>query len=277
MRHLLTKPAMALSRKLPRSSIMSSPKGVLSAGIDADRFAKIASRSARRKRTDIVICFDSNDRFVQVLSADLAPVRRLAPPSRRLMTWLAIVGLAALALAMVSDDRSMIDRLMAAPDMWLAAAGSLLTAVSAAAAAFQLSLPDRKPAWALLPIPPALLWIGASGIGCLRPRFIAGTSPMSIGDSDNCLVFILSFSLPLSLLLIVMLRQGFSLRPNLTAVVGGLTCASAAATLLNFVHPYDATASDLAVHAAAVGIVVLANALFGSRILTSEISSTAIT
>ncbi|MGB6751953.1 MAG: NrsF family protein [Xanthobacteraceae bacterium] len=218
-----------------------------------------------------MICSDSNDRFVQVLSADLAPVCRLAPPSRRLMTWLAIVGLAALALAMVSDDRSMIDRLMAAPDMWLAAAGTLLTAVSAAAAAFQLSLPARKPAWALLPIPPALLWIGASGIGCLRPWFIAGTSPMSIGDSDNCLVFILGFSLPLSLLLIVMLRQGFSLRPNLTAVVGGLACASAAATLLNFVHPYDA-----AVHAAAVGIVVLANALFGGRILTSEISSTAI-
>ncbi len=94
---------------------------------------------------------------------------------------------------------------------------------------------------------------------------------MSIGDSDNCLVFILGFSLPLSLLPIVMLRQGFSLRPNLTAVVGGLACASAAATLLNFVHPYDA-----AVHAAAVGIVVLANALFGGRILTSEISSTAI-
>ncbi|MGA9894654.1 MAG: hypothetical protein WA869_21850 [Alloacidobacterium sp.] len=38
MRHLLTKTAMALSRKLPRSSIMSSPKSVLSAGIDADRF-----------------------------------------------------------------------------------------------------------------------------------------------------------------------------------------------------------------------------------------------
>jgi hypothetical protein len=223
-----------------------------------------------------MICSDSNDRFVQVLRADLTPVRRLAPPSRRLMIWLAIVGLAALALAMVSDDRSMVDRLMAAPDMWLAAAGSLLTAVSAAAAAFQLSLPDRKAAWALLPIPPALLWIGASGIGCLRPWFIAGTSPMSIGDSDNCLVFILGFSLPLSLLLIVMLRQGFSLRPNPTAVVVGLACASAAATLLNFVHPYDATASDLAVHAAAVGIVVLAHALFGGRILTSEISSTAI-
>jgi hypothetical protein len=98
---------------------------------------------------------------------------------------------------------------------------------------------------------------------------------MSIGDSDSCLVFILGFSLPLSLLLIVMLRRGFSLRPNLTAVVGGLACASAAATLLNFVHPYDATASDLAVHAVAVGIVMLANTLFGGRILMSKISLTA--
>jgi hypothetical protein len=37
MRHLLTKPATALSRKLPHSSIMSPPKSELSAGIDADR------------------------------------------------------------------------------------------------------------------------------------------------------------------------------------------------------------------------------------------------
>jgi hypothetical protein len=64
-----------------------------------------------------------------------------------------------------------------------------------------------------------------------------------------------------------LLRRGFSLRPNLTAVIGGLACASAAATLLNFVHPYDAAATDLAVHALAVTIVVLANTAFGGRIL----------
>jgi hypothetical protein len=72
---------------------------------------------------------------------------------------------------------------------------------------------------------------------------------------------------PLSLLLIVMLRRGFSLRPNLTAIIGGLACASAAATLLNFVHPYDAAATDLAVHALAVVIVISANTIFGGRIL----------
>jgi hypothetical protein len=83
-------------------------------------------------------------------------------------------------------------------------------------------------------------------------------------------MFIVGVSLPLSLLLIVMLRRGFSLRPNLTAIIGGLACASAAATLLNFIHPYDAAATDLAVHALAILIVILANTILGGRILMSK-------
>ena len=121
-----------------------------------------------------------------------------------------------------------------------------------------------------LPLPAAVLWIGASGIGCLRPWGVAETHPASLGESESCLMFILGISIPLSILLIVMLRMGCSLRPNLTAIVGGLACASAAATLLNFVHPYDAAASDLAIRACAVGIVILANRVFGSRILTGK-------
>ena len=212
---------------------------------------------------------DLNDCLVEALAADLTPVRRLAPPSLRVLFWLAIVAAIAIALAMFCDLGAVTRRLTAAPDLWFAAAGSLLTAVLAAVAAFQLSLPDRKPVWALLPLPAAVLWIGASGIGCLRPWGVAETHPASLGESESCLMFILGISIPLSILLIVMLRRGCSLRPNLTAIVGGLACASAAATLLNFVHPYDAAASDLAVHACAVGIVILANRVFGSRILTS--------
>jgi hypothetical protein len=211
-----------------------------------------------------------NDRLVQALGADLTPVRRLAPPSLRVLTWLAIVGAAALALAMDSDVGAMIHRLMAAPDMWLAAMGSMLTAVLAALAAFELSLPDRKAAWALLPLPALLLWIGASGMGCLRTWSVAEAIPMPPDQPEHCLIYILGISLPLSLLLIVMLRRGFSLRPNLTAIIGGLACASAAATLLNLIHPYDAAATDLSVHALAIVIVILANIIFGRRILMSS-------
>ena len=215
---------------------------------------------------------DPNERFVQALGADLTPVHRLASPGLRVLLWLAIIGAVALALTIVSDVGAMIHRLMAAPDMWLAATGSALTAVLAAAAAFQLSLPDRKAAWALLPLPAVLLWIGASGMGCLRAWPVAEAYPMPPDQPEHCLIFILGLSLPLSLLLIAMLRRGFSLRPNLTAIIGGLACASAAATLLNFIHPYDAAATDLAVHAFAVAIVILVNTLFGGRILVSKIA-----
>jgi hypothetical protein len=211
---------------------------------------------------------DLDDRLVQALGADLTPVHRLASPGLRLLGWLAILGVAALALAMVSDVGGMIRRLVAAPDMmWLAVIGSLLTAVLAAAAAFELSLPDRKATWALLPLPAFLLWIGASGMGCLRAWFSPEAYPMPPAQTEHCLMFIVGVSLPLSLVLIVMLRRGFSLRPNLTAIIGGLACASAAATLLNFFHPYDAAATDLAVHSLAVTIVILANTIFGGRVL----------
>jgi hypothetical protein len=213
---------------------------------------------------------DSNDRLVQALGADLTPVRRLAPPGLRLLMWLTILTAAALALATASDVGAMISRVMGAPDMWLAAMGSMLTAVLAAMAAFELSLPDRKAAWALLPLPALLLWIGASGMGCLRAWSVTEAYPMPPDQPEHCLIFILGVSLPLSLLLIVILRRGFSLRPNLTAIIGGLACASAAATLLNFVHPYDAAATDLAVHAFAVVIVILANTILGGRILMKQ-------
>ena len=210
---------------------------------------------------------DSNDRLVQALGADLTAVRRLRSPGLRVLMWLAILGAMALALAMVSDVKAMMSRLMAAPDMWVAALASMLTAVLAAAAAFELSLPDRKAAWALLPLPALLLWISASGMGCLRVWSVAEAC-----QAEHCLIFILGISLPLSLLLIAMLRRGFSLQPNLTAVIGGLACASAAATLLNFVHPYDAAATDLAVHALAVTIVVLVNATLGGRVLMGNLN-----
>jgi hypothetical protein len=213
---------------------------------------------------------DLNTRFAQALAADLTPVRRLAPPGLRVLIWLAVVGVIAVALAMFSDVGTLIQRLTVAPEMQLAVVGSILTAVLAAVAVFQLSLPDRTAAWALLPLPAVLLWVGASGIGCLRSLTGAETYAIPHIESQSCLFFIVGISLPLSLLLFVMLRRGFSLRPNLTAITGGLACASTAAALLDLFHPYDVAATDLAVHALAVAIVILANTIFGGRILMSN-------
>ena len=65
-------------------------------------------------------------------------------------------------------------------------------------------------------------------------------------------------------------RRGFSLRPNLTAIIGVLACASAAPTLLNLIHPYDAAATDFTVHAFTVIIVIIANIHIRRHVLISS-------
>ena len=94
--------------------------------------------------------------------------------------------------------------------MWLAVLGSIATAATAAIAAFELSLPDRSRAWALLPLPAAALWVGASGLGCMRAFVLPGTHVAAIGETRDCLLFIIGLSVPLSAALILMLRRAYS-------------------------------------------------------------------
>jgi hypothetical protein len=213
---------------------------------------------------------DAHDRLIGALAADLQPVRRLPPPPLRALIWLTLVLLIAAVLALFANLPAMAHRIMSVPDMWLAVLGSIATAVTAALAAFELSLPDRSRAWALLPLPAAVLWVGASGLGCLRAYVLPGTHVADLGDTRDCLIFIISLSVPLSAVLIFMLRRACSLTPTLTATMAGLASAAAAATLLNFFHPYDAAATDLLVHLVAVMIVVAAVRAFGPRALKNS-------
>jgi hypothetical protein len=139
--------------------------------------------------------------------------------------------------------------------------------VAAAFAAFATSVPGRTKAWALLPLPPLALWVGASGFGCLRDWIAPGTGQPHPQEVAGCFSFLVCVSVPLSVLIVVMLRRACPLRPNLTAALGGLAAAAAAAALLMPFHPHDATASDLLIHAVAVVGVIGLNGLAGGRLL----------
>ena len=204
-----------------------------------------------------------HETLIGALCAASPAVRRLASPWRRTLGWMAAVAVLGLVLSQLSDLGAMARRLLGAPDMALAMSGSALTAVLAALAAFQTSVPGRSPRWPLLPLPGVLLWLGASGAGCLRAWAAPASHDPSLFEERACLVFIVEVSLPLSLLLLLMLRRALPLRPGLTAGLGGLAAAAAAATLLNLFHPFDAALSDLVVHVLAVGLVVGVNRLLG--------------
>lgn len=218
---------------------------------------------------------ESDDAIIRDLVADLKPVKRLPPPGRRALLWIAVVVAATMALGTQVELAQVWGRLTGAPDMWLAACGSALTAILAALSAFQVGLPDRSPAWSLLVLPAALLWLGASGLGCLRAWALPDVEPSTVAQERDCFWFILAVSVPLSALLLAMLRRGRPLRPGLAAMLGGLAAAAAAATLLLLFHPFDAAATDLVAHGLAVAVIVMANRLLGGRLLGSVSRSAA--
>ena len=207
-----------------------------------------------------------HDALIDDLVGGLTPSGRLASPGRRALGWTALVAAAALVLTPWIDWHSLAER-MGVSDLRLAAIGSAITAVTAGLAAFQTSVPGRSSRWALLPLPSAALWIGASGVGCLRSWTIPVAEPTTPNAMEGCFAFILAFSLPLSIVLVAMLRRACPLRPNLTAALAGLAAAAAAATLLVLFHPHDATAEDLLIHLVVVAAVVAANGLLGGRLL----------
>jgi hypothetical protein len=121
----------------------------------------------------------AHELLIRDLATDLKPVRRLRSSSMRTLAWLAILAASAAVLAMLADLSVVGRRLTAAPDLWLAATGSSLTAILGAFAAFQLSLPDARRAWVLLPLPAALLWIVASGsAACAHGSYQAPMRPI---------------------------------------------------------------------------------------------------
>src|SRR5688572_31982167 len=118
---------------------------------------------------------DAVARLIGELGDDLKPVRRLPAPWIRASIWLGIVAAVALLLLATRALLPGLGIVGNDPFMLPGAYASLATAVLAAIAAFQLSLPDRSNAWALLPLPALIVWIVLNGLGCLATLAVPGT------------------------------------------------------------------------------------------------------
>jgi hypothetical protein len=205
---------------------------------------------------------EATERLIERLAAEAEPVRRLRPPGLRAALWLlAVAAVAAMGIATFADldvfaHRAQDPKLVA--DM----IATLVTGIAAVLAAFELSLPDRRPTWALLPLPPLVAWIATSGYNCYRHWITVGPDGWELGESTHCFRFILSVSVPLGVTLWLLVRRANPLAPVRVAAVGGLGVAAIAATLLQFFHPFDVTFMDLSVHAVAIAIVIAVASLW---------------
>jgi hypothetical protein len=173
--------------------------------------------------------------------------------------WLGAAALFGAALAVFGSRPSIAQGAPGGALTWLGLGAAAITAGAAALTALRLSLPERAGNWALLPLPALTAWAGASGLGCFAARGTPEAWGETPAEAAECLAFLLGVSLPLSALMLVMLRRARPLRPRLALALGGVASAAAAAVLLSLAHPHPSTALDLAVHALALGGVVALN------------------
>ncbi len=212
----------------------------------------------------------NTDQIIDNLAAELAPVRVLRPPVLRALLWLAAVGAVSAALILRFTHWGVILPRLQTPRVALETSATALTAITAIIAAFELSIPDRSRHWAWLPVPTLLVWLAASGMGCLSNGLGMHTADGPVGESAHCFVFITGVSVPLAIGLFWMLRRARPLAALSVAAVGTLGVAATAAFVLQFFHPFDVTVIDLALHLAAIGLVVLIGSMLRRPLLDAS-------
>ena len=207
--------------------------------------------------------------LIEILCADAKPVRRLRPPLVRAALWLLFAGLVLFALAVLQGTRPDLAERVREPTFVGALAGSLLTGVLAAIAAFHLSLPDRSRLWLLLPAPTLVLWGSTIGYGCLTDWVSIRPDGVQLGATLECFMTLLIASVPTSAALLVMLRHTARLYPTTVAMMGGLASAGIAATALSLFHELDASVMVLLWNLGAAALIVALGGIFGPSLFAS--------
>lgn len=179
--------------------------------------------------------------LIASLAANATPVRRLRPPVFRAACWLLLAAVLLTLLAVSQGIRPDLVQRLRDPGFGASLAGSLLTGMLAAVAAFLLSLPDRSRLWLLLPVPALIVWLSNIGYQCLVDWIAIGPDGVGLGEAVRCFATLVLTSLPLSLAMLVMLRYAAPLRPTAVALTGSLSVAAITATALSLFHAIDAT------------------------------------
>jgi hypothetical protein len=179
--------------------------------------------------------------LIAALAADATPVRRLRPPLARAAAWLFFAILLLAGLAVVHGVRPDLAEHLRRPVFTLGIVASFATGILAAVASFLVSLPDRARLWLLLPAPSLVVWLSTIGYGCLTGWVSLGPDGVRAGEAARCFATLILTGLPLSLLLLVMLRHAAPLRPTAVTITGSLSVAAVTATALSLFHKLDAT------------------------------------
>jgi hypothetical protein len=203
--------------------------------------------------------------LISSLAKDLLPVRRLRPPSVRAGGWLVLAAAVLMLVGAAQGLRPDLARCFNDPTFVASMVASVLTGALAAISAFFVSLPDRSRLWLLLPLPTLGVWLSNIGYQCLTQWISIGPDGIGLGEAVRCFATLVLTSLPLSLVMLLMLRHAAPLRPRTVAVMGSLSVAAITATVLSLFHALDATVTILIWNFGTAVILVALGGVFSKK------------
>ena len=198
---------------------------------------------------------DTNQ-LIEQLAARAKPVRPLASPWRRALVWFALAATVVAVICLVSGLRADLATAMSVPATAIEWLASTLTGLLAGYAAFLVSVPGRSPRWIWLPLPALVLWLVSIGLGCLGEWWQVGSQAFAFDDHGaQCFGMITLVSLPLTLVLLLMVRHAGAVRPAETALLATLSAAALSSAAVSLVHDGESALMVLAWHASAVALL----------------------
>ncbi|MBL4614128.1 MAG: DUF1109 family protein [Magnetovibrio sp.] len=197
---------------------------------------------------------NSTEHLIASLSQDLAPVKPMASPGKRLLGWIALALPVSLVMGALVEQQSfallMGERLsFALAFERLSNARSLvelgvilITALSAGYAALCCAQPGRSQnAW-MLPVLPFITWLGLVGESCFQLFQQIGPELFSFAPHWSCYPSVLATGAAPAVVMVMLLKRGMLTSPTMTIALAALAASALGAVGLRLFHPPDATA-----------------------------------
>ena len=207
------------------------------------------------------------DALIRALARDAPPVRRLPPPARRVVRWLAVALPVVALFGALMGPRPDLAEMLTERAFLVPLLAALVTAVCTAHAAFTSCIPG-SPKWPLwLPAAPLAIWIASLGRQCWQAWLAFGAEGVVFRLDLVCLPVIAMVGAVPAIAIVAMVRRGAPLTPRLTAFLGALAAVALADVGLRLVHPQDAAFMVLVWQFGSVAVFASVIGLFGRWLL----------